>query len=258
MSRILDALERIGRESSAPMGFSNTTRETKRRPMVILGYCSREHTDLGVASSLKFDATVINLNVLPHLSVRGDIAPLKNLLWGVELYQLTQKREYREYRKRGADFFVFDGENINVKVLEDDGAGFFLRIEPSLEDRYLRTIESLPVDGVIVRYTESPPITLQGLMELSALRSMVDKYLLLEISSNITKVELESLLHIGVDGLLLDTDYRRAKSVEKLIRYSDEISRLPKEKPRRSTALLPHGPYDSESSSSQEEEGEGF
>ena len=257
MSRILDALERINREASAPLGFGHTTRETKRRSMVLVGALPGKITrNAALMPDLKVDAALVN-----EVSLEGFeeiIAPLKNVPWGVELPELKNKL-CAQWRKKGADFFVFGPQNANVKAIEYEGTGFFLRIPPDLEDRYLRSIETLPVDGIIVGDgVGTPPMNFQQLMDLGALRTMFDKYLLLETSSTLNKRELESLVHMGVDGILVTIDRASSRSLQKLATSLDGISNLSVGKTGRSSALLPPESYALESSSNQEEEGEEF
>ena len=256
MSKLLDALERANRSSSAPLGFGAAAQAVKGRSLVLVGMLPKgAKKEAGLLPRFGAEAALIEgletVERLEELTATLDKTP-----WGVQLVEI-KKEEYAHWQERGADFFVFPPEKAYLDSMEDEKAGFFLQIKPDLDDRYLRVIEDLPVDGVIVGPGPvDSPLTVQHLMYIGALRTMFEKYLLVEIPANLTRRELEALCHMGVDGVLVNMARASTGSMKTLTAGLEEARRPRVGKQGRTAAVLPRGIYGAPSSASQEEEDE--
>ena len=75
----------------------------------------------------------------------------------------------------------------------------------------------------------SPPLTLQALMDLSALRGEIGKPALALLSGVPSAWEVECLRDIGVDGVVMDAAHAGADGLEALKQH---ILALPRRRPR--------------------------
>jgi hypothetical protein len=96
--------------------------------------------------------------------------------------------------------------NIPLGVLEDTGAGRILELEATLDGGLLRTVDELPVDGVLisVKKEDGLPVTWQQLMLFQRASRLLAKPLLVPVPPEVTAAELRMLWQAGVDGVILE------------------------------------------------------
>ena len=159
------------------------------------------------------------------------------------------------YRDQGCDFLAFGPKGALLEALEEDDTGYILSIDPDMDERYLRTIEDLPVDAVLLSMKSvEPPLTVQDLITISSVRGNFSKYLLLEVTGGFSANELEGLRGIGVDALVVEATTLSAKKLQEL---RDALLALPKRQRSRSpraSAVLPRGSFVLPGASAGEEE----
>ena len=156
-------------------------------------------------------------------------------LWASSLEPAAAKGQ----REAGCDFLVVGAEGVQLAALEDEDVGYFLTVPVDLEDRLLRSIEELPVDGVFLTGTTlEPPLTLKHLMSVGVVRSMFGKYLLVEVSPKVSATELEKLRDAGVEAVVVDLKGLTAKAMGELRDRLLGVPRQRKAKVER-TAILP-------------------
>jgi hypothetical protein len=100
------------------------------------------------------------------------------------------------------------------------------------------------------------PLTIQHLMTIGSVRNAFSKFLLVEVSGDLSAGELERLRDVGVDGLVVDATALSAKKLEGL---KERLLSLPKRQRSRSgkpIASLPRTAFDASSVPSDEEEEE--
>ena len=182
---------------------------------------------------------------------------LDNVPWGIGVQELKGEQT-SQYREQGCDFVAFSAERAFLEAFEDEETAYLLRVQADMDERYLRAIEDLPVDVVVLRLESlNLPLTIEHLITIGSVRNTFSKYLLLEMPGVPSSGELEGLRDIGVDGLVVDAIRLSAKKLQQL---KDSLLALPRRQRSRSgkaSAVLPHGAYAPPSSSSSEDDDEG-
>ena len=239
MSKLLDALEKIDRGSPTPLGFGVSARVEKVPTMAIVGVVSKDHSEMAaVLQRVKADGVLIQGSPKGG-SLKKIAKTLGALPWGLRLQGVTEEAA-QSYREAGCDFLALSLELAHLGALGDKETAYFISITAEMDERSLRAIQELPVDGVLLSMgSVQPPLTLQHLMSVGEVRGNISKYLLLEVSPELSIKELEGLRDMGVDGLVLDMG---TTSEEALSKLRTAVMELPKKRPPReekSTAILP-------------------
>ena len=121
-------------------------------------------------------------------------------------------------------------------------------------DGFLRALEDLPVTAAFTSLAVDGPLTLQRLIDVGSLRTMFDKYLLVQVNPGLSARELEGLRDMGVDALVVDV---AAASEDSLKALKESLLKLPRQrKPRseKTSAVLPSGLSGGNAHSDHEEE----
>jgi hypothetical protein len=256
MSKLLDRLDKIGRGASVSMGFGAAAREEKLPGIALLGKLSGAVKSAQAASTLAklgVDGAIIEGMGIEEISKKL-AQTLEHIPWGVSVTEL-KNGQVGNYRDQGCDFLAFGPKGALLEALEEDDTGYILSIDPDMDERYLRTIEDLPVDAVLLSMKSvEPPLTVQDLITISSVRGNFSKYLLLEVTGGFSANELEGLRGIGVDALVVEATTLSAKKLQEL---RDALLALPKRQRSRSpraSAVLPRGSFVLPGASAGEEE----
>ena len=258
MSKLLDRLERVNRGPTASLGFGAAARVEKTRAMALVGTLSDPGKAVEGASDLaKIDADGALIDGLDLKKIQKQLAQaLDTVPWGVRVPGLNSE-QVSQYKEQGCDFMAFPAGNALLEALGEADTAYILSIQPDIDDKLLRAIETLPVDAVLLPFKSAdPPLTLQHLLTISSVRRAFSKYLLLELPGAPTSKEMEALRDIGVNGLVVDTT---VVSAEKLAGLHEELLALPRRKRDRSeraTAILPGTLYQQSGTPSRREEEE--
>ncbi|MEX2238837.1 MAG: hypothetical protein WEB00_15035 [Dehalococcoidia bacterium] len=123
----------------------------------------------------------------------------------------------------GFDFLVIDETTPAAALLNED-VGYLMRATPDIPDSFLRALQSLPLDGLIV--TASGDITVREQVEMARLAGFTGKPLFVEVAPDVASKQLEVLREAGAVGLIADA----ARGAEAIAGLRRTISALP---PRR-------------------------
>ena len=242
MSKFLDRLDRLARGPSTPMGFGASTRVEKLPAMGLLASVTQEQAASGAVSSSGVDGFLIR-GAVGDGQLSGLVAQVGDLPWGIEVDGLTEGSA-SGYSEQGADFFRFGASGVEVGALSEEEPAYLLSLPLDSEERVLRAIEDLPVDGIVLSVdANNLPLDLSQLMSLSAVRCMFNKYLLVELPGIVGAGELRGLRDIGVDAVILDVS---AVSAEALTEFQENLLNLPRQrKPRagKADAMLPRNTF---------------
>ena len=167
----------------------------------------------------------------------------------------------RQMKGPGCDFVIFPAdtplgvlENTEVGKTEPAGkkyaevglknteVGKILEVEAQLGEGLLKTIDELPVDGVLIagEQEDSLLLTWQKLMLFRHFADSVSKPLLVPIPSKVTANELQVLWEAGVDCVIVEVGATQPPG--KLRKLREAIDKLTFPSPRRRgrvKALLP-------------------
>ena len=244
MSKLLDRLDRISRGTPNSMGFGAVSRTDKVPSMAMIGLISdrgKPADQASILAKIGVDGVLVEgvekKTALSSLSKALDKVP-----WGLRLTGIDEEAATR-YREQGCDFLAFGTEGVTLSALEDEDSGYLLCIQPDWDERRLRAIEHLPVDGAVLALPSAdPPLTIEHLIAIGLVRGEFSKYLLLEVPGLPTSGELEGLREIGVDGLVVDAALHSAEDLQGL---RDRLMDLPKRQrsTKKASAVLPSSAY---------------
>ena len=164
---------------------------------------------------------------------------LDGVPWGPKVPELAVEEASR-FREAGCDFLAFSPEKSVLGAMEGEDTAFFLCIEPDMEERALRAIEDLPVDGVLLPSSViGLPITIQHLIDLGTIRGMFSKYLFLELPGVLSSRELEGLRDLGVDGVVVNPTILSKEEIESMLASLKSLPKKQRDKSHRPDAVLP-------------------
>jgi hypothetical protein len=242
MSKLLDRLDKLARGPSTPMGFGASSRVEKLPAIGLLASVTQEQAANGAVSSSGVDGILIKGSI-GESQLNSLLAQVGDLPWGVEVDGLNEGTA-SGYVEQGADFFRFGANGVEVGALSEEDPGYLLSLPLDLEERVLRGIEDLPVDGVVLSVdAASLPLDLSQLMVLSAVRCMFNKYLLVELPGVVGAGELRGLRDIGVDAVILDVS---AVEAGQLAEFQENLLNLPRQRKARAgkaEAMLPRNTF---------------
>ena len=132
------------------------------------------------------------------------------------------------------DFLVFDAEVTPACALLEEKLGYVLTLRSGLEENYLRVLESVVLDAILLE-DYAGPLTLQKQVELRLVAVLTRKPLMLPVKLPIDSADIECLRDAGVSILLLDGS--DDKALEELPALLKTIEDLPGPRKRREAAL---------------------
>lgn len=217
MSKLIEKLQLIS-AAAEPMGFRAALTVPKRQSMLLVASLPCGDAEAAACAQDSADAVLVSIEDL-----KAEAKALKQMAsawagipWGAWLETATGDG-IRQLQAMGCDFIVFDAARTAASALPEAEIGRVLKIDPSLADGLVRTIDQLPVDGALLSPgSESPFLSVHLLMICQRLASMVRKPLVVATPSAVTDSDVESLWQAGVDGVVvsLETQGQRAKLLE--------------------------------------------
>ena len=245
MSKLLDRLDRISKGTVSQMGFG-AARVEKTPPMVLVGKIGKAKAASTAAalSDAGFDGAVLD-------GVSSDDAgkateSLTGVPWGLKLDEVTSE-QVAASREKGCDFLAFTPDKAVLEALSDDDksddeTGRILCISADMDERALQAIEDLPVGAVLLSLDSvKRPLTMDHLLTIGSVRGAFSKYLLVELSGDLSSAELEGLRDIGVDGIVVDAASMSKTALKQCKERLHGLSRRQRKPQSRAGALLPAG-----------------
>lgn len=253
MSKLVSRIEKISRGSPAPIGFGASGRTPRTPAMALIGILSGNSTeDAKCLADIDADGALI-----ADANSTEDLASLAEALgstpWGVKVDDLNSETA-DGLIQQGCDFFLVNADTVTVEAAKDERAAFILSLPQGANDGFLRAVEDLPVTAAFTSLDGEGPLTLQRLIDVGSLRTMFDKYLLVQVNPGLSARELEGLRDMGVDVLVVDM---AAASEDSLRALMESLLKLPRQrKPRseKTSAVLPSGLSGGNAHSDHEEE----
>ena len=221
MSKLVQRLERLGRDAPAPMGFGFSARRQPAPQMLLLASCAAP-VELSEEALAHLDGVLIT-SLNPTDDVKTGETP-----WGIMLPEITGDA-IGPLREKGCDFIALAAGGVHLDSLRDEELGRVMVTPRELSTEQAHSLGDLPVDAVLLAESLSPPLTLQALMDLSALRGEIGKAALVLLSGVPSAWEVECLRDIGVDGVVVNAAHAGAAALEELKKH---ILALPRRRPR--------------------------
>lgn len=236
MSKFAEKLQRVYHGSAPAMGFRKSA-EAEIPPMLIVASLTKASAaDAGALAAAGIDAAILGLKGLSAKNFAQLAEAVGYIPLGLFL-ESTEKDVIAKSLDLGCDFVVF-GLKTPLEAVKKEGLGKVLKIEPSLEPGLVRVISGLPleIDAVLVTGDEAA-ITIERLLIYQRFAELLDKPLLITLSSMITANELGGLFEAGVNGLVLP----EGLSAEAFANIKNSLGGLSRTAKRRTraTAILP-------------------
>jgi hypothetical protein len=260
MSKFLERLDRLSRGPTTAMGFGAGGRTEKLPGMLLVGDLSSGKRSAQAAATLsKIGADGALVPGEDPEGIPKNVAEaLKDVPWGVRASALTGD-SVTGLRDRGCDFLAFAPEGAQVGALSDEDAGYILCVSQDMDEQALRAIEDLPVDAVLLTLDSvEPPLTIQHLLAIGAVRGSFSKHFLLEVPAELTSGELEGLKDMGVDGLVVDATTASAKDMRGLKDRLMSLSRRQRNRGKKLGTVHPRDSYAAPANPHEEEDDEEF
>ena len=226
MSKLSDAMRRALRREARPIGFAASA--TRPIPTMLLLARVQGAAEAGEAAAQGADAVITTS--AGHLPRGTDAA-----IWGTEAL-VEGRAGARALREAGADFLVFADDATDASVLLEEDLGFIMRISLDAEDTFLRTVESLPLDALLVPGLEGA-LTVRRTLDLRRLTAFARKPLILPVTPAIDGTALEALRDCGVIGAVVEGAAGAAALRPKI----DALAPRRRPKDGRSVSVLPGG-----------------
>ena len=241
MSKLLDKLDRIGRGRTTSLGFGSAGRAEKLPAMAVVGVLTDNKAFVKQAAILgEVGADAVFLDGAAPGKALTDLAKkLDSMPWGPKVGELGVD-DAAGFREAGCDFLAFGPEKALLGAMEGESTGYFLCVDPDMEERFLRTIEDLSVDGVILPSSSvGLPLTVQHMMTLGVVREAFSKYLFLELPGPLSPRELEGLRDMGIDGVVVNPSVLSKEDIQDMIASLKSLPKKQQNRSRRPDAVLP-------------------
>ena len=254
MSKFVDKLQSLSKSSASPIGFHPSAESKSSVLLLVAGLSGAKVKEAKVVADANADAALIldessSTKIVRQMGEAAGDVPL-----GVFVKDVSEEK-INELVGSGCDFVVFDIK-VAAAVLHKEGVGKILLIEPSLDQGFVRAINSLDVDGVLISNEgEDSFVAVEHLLGYRRFVELLERPVMITLPSLVTSAELGNLWQAGVDGVVVPP----AQSVEALAEMKKMIEGLPRgTRGRRGKVgvILPHygGGVATEEDEEQEEE----
>ena len=227
MSKLIQRIERLGKDTPAPLGFGAATRRKPAPSMVLLASTGNLKA-IKQLEGVFVDAVLFSMGNSTGPAMAKASSLLKDVPWGFQVTNPTAD-QMMELVEAGCDFITLNGMSAPLEALHNDELGKFLVVPPDLKEEHAHSLEVLPVDAVIYADTVSSPLNLEELLKLAAARGEIGSAFLLRVEGDLSAWELECLRDIGIEGVVVNLDTSDAARLKIL---GQAISDLPRRKPR--------------------------
>jgi len=202
MSKFVDKLQSLSKSSTESIGFHPAVSELKGPAMLLIaGLSGTQVKEAKIVAGTNTDAGLI-LSEGPSASVvKQMVEAMGDVPLGVFVKGISEEK-INELTSLGCDFVVFDIK-ATAKVLHKEKVGKFLMLEPSLDQGFIRAINSLELDGVFISSRNGDSfIAVEHLLFCRRFVELLEKPVMITLPSLVTKAELTSLWQAGVDGIV--------------------------------------------------------
>ena len=211
------------------MGFGSVRAEP--RPSMLVGYFGPEG---GISKAREAGADFI---LADGRSGSVDASKARVAAGDLPLGAWTMARDSaaaKALREGGLDFLVVAEDSPAASLLDDD-LGYVLALPSQPEEIFLRSLEPLSLEALLLHNIPSP-LTVSGELELSRTGALARRPMLCETASAASADDLQCLRAAGVAGVMTDA--------EGIARLKETVKALPQRKVRRddrAVVSLPRG-----------------
>ena len=242
MSKLLDKLEKSQKDYSGKLGFNKDTKENIYPQILIVGKYSSSFAKSKENEQLTSLMDGVLFQSAMTKTVKGTLGKLpayvKTLPWGMWVPSLKAE-DVAYLKKEQCDFIISDIATTPIEALHESSTARIVVIPSNLDERTLRSLDDLPVDGFLLQIVTKLSIKpLETLLEVAAIRNMVSKYLIVEFQTAPSEKFVDVLKEVGIDVILVDP---KAMNLTQLTALRKALLALPKRsnRPNKSAATVP-------------------
>jgi hypothetical protein len=253
MSKFAEKLQRIYRGSAPALGFRKSDEAESTPILIVAGLTKTGTAEANALVTAGVDAGIVSAKSLSAKGFGELVKALGDVPLGLYL-ESTEKEAIAKSIDLGCDFVVF-GLKTPLEAVNREGLGRVLKLEPSLEPGLIRAINGLPleIDGVLITGDE-PSVTIERLLIYERFTELLNKPVLVTLSSAVSPDELAGLFEAGVNGIILP-EMLSAEVFANLKKSAAGLSRTAKRK-SKAAAILPRVSGELETEVEEEEEDE--
>jgi hypothetical protein len=227
MSKLNQRIERLGKETPAPLGFGAAKRRKAAPTMVLLASTS-DPSAANKLDGVPLDGVLFTADKATGSVLAKATSGLKDVAWGTQIQSPTAEK-VKELVDAGCDFITLTGMSASLEALHNEDLGKFLIVPADLKEEHAHSLEVMPVDGVIYADAVSSPLNLEGLLQLACVRGEIGSCFLVLVNGTLSTWELECLREIGVDGVIVNLE---STDVDALNALAHTIADLPRRRSR--------------------------
>ena len=238
MSKLAERIRKVLRVDSPPMGFGAVARTSNPSLLLVALLPSLSPEAAREAVARGADACLLAASDVKDQEVKAVIEALGEVPCGLRLGRVDGDIAGHA-SELGVDYAVFDPEAALATTLLASGLGHVLALKDDLEDVYLRTLEALPLDAILVPQRKGP-LTVRQQMELQRISGLARKPLILAVSPQVAGSELEVLREAAVVAVAVEAESKGAlDALASLRKVIDELPPRRFRREERGEALLP-------------------
>ncbi len=222
MSKLLDKLDKAGQPAPRRMGFVSSSTYAPVPPMILVVRLDASAGKSVAGAVGSADCVIVKADGaeqakapegLPESGVWGVQAP------GIKVVEVSGLGE------KGSDFMVLDAESSQGALLNEENVTKVLSVSTSIEEAYLRILEDVPIDCLLIEHEANGDLMISDLMTLRSILTAVSKPCLVQVRPGLTDGDLSALRHVGAMGVVVDV--KSKKEASELPRLREAIDALP-------------------------------
>lgn len=256
MSRLLDKLEKASQPAPRQMGFVPIRSEAAVPPLSLIVRLDADTAELIKGTQDVADSLIIRVEGLDKVkAVLKKLGKLPETLpWGVQSRNIEME-QLDALGEAGCDFLVFRIDATPAPVLNEEDIAKVLSIDTSVEEQFLRILDDMPTDSIIIEAEPGEHLTVRELMLYRSILCTVTKPVMVHTRIDLDEGELLALQNVGVLGIIVQP--RTSKEMKQVAGLRKVIEGLPPREEVDSSrvgALLPQSGGGIEASLPEEEE----
>lgn len=234
MSKLLDKLDKAGQPAPRRMGFVASSTHTPAPPLLLIARLESSGGALGGVTE-SADCVIMKADGADQAAAPEGLP--EEGVWGAQVSGIRVE-DLAALGEKGSDFVELDPESSPGALLNEENVTKVLTVSPSIEEAYLRILEDVPIDCVLIEHGVEEELMISDLMTLRSIMTAVSKPSLVQVRSGLTEGDLSALRHVGAMGIVVDVT-TEADAAE-LSRLRDAIDALPprEEEERRQVESL--------------------
>jgi hypothetical protein len=243
VSRLIDKLTRLKKTEPQPMGFATRQIVPQKPRLQLIARLSAKDYDRLSAALNTADAALVEVHKADDVEAIDRVCKMEGSGPGGGWLKDPEADLLTKLTDTACDFVVFPPA-APLTAIRKEKMGRLMQIDLDMPDNLLRTINDLPIEGVVVARPEdeeSAPINFERLMAVQRLAYLISKPILLEIPSELASEELQAIWDAGASGVIVTvSDKKSADNLSSLIAKLENLVLPSVHKKPRLTAVLPH------------------